>query len=87
MIEQASGQDKALAGVSGRITDRTGAAISGASVSLRDAVGKTRQTTTSADGSFHLAGTAGWTVRVNSDSKRLQDNRAIDRVESEPACA
>jgi hypothetical protein len=55
-IEQASGQDKALAGVSGRITDRTGAAISGASVSLRDAVGKTQQTTTAADGSFHLAG-------------------------------
>lgn len=55
-LEQASGQDKALAGVSGRITDRTGAAISGASVSLRDAVGKTQQTTTAADGSFHLAG-------------------------------
>jgi hypothetical protein len=55
-LEQASGQDKALAGVSGRITDRTGAAVSGASVSLRDAVGKTQQTTTAADGSFHLAG-------------------------------
>jgi len=56
MIEQASGQDKALAGVSGRITDRTGAAISGASVSVRDAIGNTRQTTTSADGSFNLTG-------------------------------
>ena len=55
-IEQASGQDKELAGVSGRITDRTGAAISGASVSLRDSVGKTQHTTTAADGSFHLAG-------------------------------
>ena len=56
MIEQASGQDKALAGVSGRITDRTGAAIPGASVSVRDVLGKTRQTTTSADGSFNLTG-------------------------------
>jgi hypothetical protein len=56
MIEQASGQDKALAGVSGRITDRTGAAISGVSVFVRDAVGKTRETTTSADGSFNLTG-------------------------------
>lgn len=55
MIEQASGQDKTLAEVSGHITDQSGAAISGASVSLRDAAGKTRQTTTSADGSFHLA--------------------------------
>src|SRR5258708_25260599 len=56
MIEQASGQDKALAGVSGRITDRVGAAISGVSVSVRDAIGNTRQTTTSADGSFNLTG-------------------------------
>jgi carboxypeptidase family protein/putative zinc finger protein len=56
MIEQASGQDKALAGVSGRITDRTGAVIPGVSVSVRDAVGKTRQTTTAADGSFNLTG-------------------------------
>jgi hypothetical protein len=56
MIEQASGQDKALAAVSGRITDRTGAAISGVSVSVRDAVGKTRETTTTADGSFNLTG-------------------------------
>jgi hypothetical protein len=53
-IQQASEQDKTLAEVSGRITDRTGAIVSGATVSLRDAGGKTRQTTTSADGSFHL---------------------------------
>jgi len=53
-IERASGQPEAFAGVSGRITDRSGATISGAIVSLRDATGKTRQTTTSADGSFHL---------------------------------
>jgi hypothetical protein len=54
-IERDGGKDKTLAGLSGRITDRTGAVIAGATVTLRDATGKTRQTTTSADGSFHLA--------------------------------
>jgi hypothetical protein len=53
-MDRASGQDKALAEVSGRITDPTGALISGVRISLRDAAGNTRQTTTSADGSFHL---------------------------------
>jgi hypothetical protein len=53
-VERATGQNETLAGVSGRITDRSGATISGARVSLRDAGGKTRQTITSADGSFHL---------------------------------
>jgi len=85
-IAQDSGQAEAFAGVSGRITDRSGATISGARVSLRDAGGQTRQTITSADGSFHLTETTGWTVRVNSDGKRLQDNRTIDPVESEPTC-
>jgi hypothetical protein len=53
-IERASGQAETLAGVSGRITDRTGAVIAGATVTLRDVAGKARQMTTSADGSFHL---------------------------------
>jgi hypothetical protein len=53
-IERASGQADTVAGVSGRITDRTGAVILGATVTLRDAAGKTRQTITGADGSFHL---------------------------------
>jgi hypothetical protein len=53
-IQHASGQFETLAGVSGRITDRSGAIISGATVTLRDAAGKTRETTTGADGSFHL---------------------------------
>lgn len=54
-IERDGGKDETLAGLSGRIIDRTGAVIAGATVTLRDAAGKTRQTTTSADGSFHLA--------------------------------
>ncbi len=53
-IAQDSGQADEFAGVSGRITDRSGANIAGARVFLRDAGGKTRQTITSADGSFHL---------------------------------
>jgi hypothetical protein len=53
-IERASGQVDTVAGLSGRITDRSGAVILGATVTLRDAAGKTRQTMTGADGSFHL---------------------------------
>ena len=53
-IERAREKDETLAGVSGRITDPTGASVSGATVTLSDATGKTRQTKTSADGSFYL---------------------------------
>ena len=53
-IQGASGQAQTLAGISGRITDRTGAVIAGVIVTLSDAAGKMRQTTTGADGSFHL---------------------------------
>jgi hypothetical protein len=53
-IQRARGQGGTLAEVSGRITDRTGAVISGATVTLRDAAGTTRETTTGVDGSFHI---------------------------------
>ena len=53
-IEGAGGRDATLAGVSGRVTDPTGAVVAGATITLRDASGKTRQTTTGTDGSFHL---------------------------------
>lgn len=53
-IAKDSGLAEAFAGVSGRITDRSGAGISGARVSLRDAGGKTRLAITGADGSFHV---------------------------------
>src|SRR5260370_38285889 len=52
--ESASGQADTFAGVSGRVTDRSGAIIAGATVTLRDTSGKTRQTTTDRDGSFRL---------------------------------
>ncbi|MGC1450222.1 MAG: carboxypeptidase regulatory-like domain-containing protein [Candidatus Sulfotelmatobacter sp.] len=54
-IEGAGGRDATLAGISGRVTDPTGAVVAGATITLRDASGKTRQTTTGTDGSFHLA--------------------------------
>jgi hypothetical protein len=53
-VERASEQDATLAGLSGRITDRSGALVAGATVTLRDASGNTRRTTTGTDGSFHL---------------------------------
>jgi hypothetical protein len=53
-VQRASVQADMLSGVSGRITDRTGAIISGATVTLRDVAGKTLETATGADGSFHM---------------------------------
>ena len=53
-IEGAGARDATLGGVSGRVTDRTGAVVAGATITLRDASGKARQTTTGTDGSFHL---------------------------------
>jgi len=53
-IEGAGARDATLGGVSGRVTDPTGAVVAGATITLRDASGKTRQTTTGTDGSFHL---------------------------------
>jgi len=53
-VEGAGGRDATLAGVSGRVTDPSGAVVAGATITLRDASGKTRQTTTGTDGSFHL---------------------------------
>jgi hypothetical protein len=50
----ASSQAQTLAGISGRITDRSGAAIAGVIVTVSDAAGKMRETTTGADGAFHL---------------------------------
>jgi hypothetical protein len=53
-IQSASGEAQMLAGISGHITDRSGASIPGVTVAVSDEAGKTRQTTTSVDGSFHL---------------------------------
>jgi Carboxypeptidase regulatory-like domain/Putative zinc-finger len=55
-VERPSGQDGTLSGVSGRVTDASGAVIPKATVALSDAAGTTRQTATGADGSFQLTG-------------------------------
>jgi hypothetical protein len=47
-------QSATLAGVVGRVTDPSGAVVAGVTVTVRDASGKIRQTTTGADGSFSL---------------------------------
>lgn len=47
-------RDAMLAGVSGHLTDQSGAVVPGATITLRDASGKVRQTTTGTDGSFRL---------------------------------
>lgn len=53
-IEHDSGPDDGTSEVSGRVTDQTGAMISGATVTLRNGAGKMRQTTSNPDGSFDL---------------------------------
>lgn len=52
------GPDDGTSQVSGLVTDQTGAAVGGATVTLRDQTGKTRETTSGGDGSFNLAGVA-----------------------------
>jgi hypothetical protein len=85
-IQGASGQAQTLAGISGRITDRSGASIAGVTVTVRDAAGKTRQTTTGADGSFHLtqlpAGQYGLTATASGFKT---SNQSIELKPSEMA--
>jgi Carboxypeptidase regulatory-like domain/Putative zinc-finger len=85
-IQGATVQAQTLAGISGRITDRSGAAIAGVTVTVRDAAGKTRQTTTGADGSFHLtqlpAGQYGLTATASGFKT---SNQSIELKPSEMA--
>jgi hypothetical protein len=55
-VESSIGQIETASGVSGHVSDASGAVIAGATVVLRDTSGSRRQTATSADGSFRLAG-------------------------------
>jgi hypothetical protein len=55
-IQHDRGPDNGMSEVRGLVTDQTGALVAGATVTLRDAAGEARQTTSSADGSFSLAG-------------------------------
>jgi hypothetical protein len=85
-IQGASGEAQTLAGVSGRIKDRSGASIAGATVTVRDAAGKTRQTTTGTDGSFHLTQLPAGQYRLTATASGFKtSNAAIELKPSEMA--
>lgn len=85
-IQGASGEAQTLAGISGRITDRSGASIAGVTVSVRDAAGKTRQTTTGADGSFHLTQLPAGQYRLTATASGFKTgNESIELKPSEMA--
>jgi hypothetical protein len=54
-IEHDRGPDDRFSQLNGRVIDASGAVISGATVTLRDAAGATRQATTANDGAFDLS--------------------------------
>ena len=85
-IQTASAQNETLAGISGRVTDRTGAVIAGVTVTVRDAAGKTRQTTTGADGSFHLTQLPSGQYRLTATAIGFKtENESIELKPSEIA--
>jgi hypothetical protein len=85
-VERPSGQDNTLSGVSGRVTDASGAVIPKATVVLRDAAGSTRQTTTAADGSFMLAEIPAGRYDLTVAARGFESNRqSIDLKPSELA--
>lgn len=53
-IEHDRGPDDGSSRVNGRVMDASGAVISGATVTLRDSAGATRQATTASDGAFDI---------------------------------
>lgn len=85
-VERLSDQAKTLSGVSGRVTDASGAVISGATVALRDASGSTRQIATAADGSFRLTGIPAGHYDLTVTSPGFRSNQqSIDLKPSELA--
>jgi hypothetical protein len=85
-VERSSGQDGTLSGVSGRVTDASGAVIPKATVALRDASGGIQQTATGADGSFQLAGIpAGRYDMTVTASGFMSSQQSIDLKPSELA--
>ncbi len=85
-IQNASNEAQTLAGISGHITDPSGASIAGVTVTVRDLAGKTRQTTTGVDGTFYLtqlpAGKYQLTATANGFKTR---NESIELKPSEMA--
>ncbi len=73
-IEQGKHNDT-LSGVSGRVTDQSGAGVAKATVALRDAIGNTRQTTTGADGTFMVSEVAEGHYDLTVTAQGFQSNR------------
>jgi hypothetical protein len=85
-VERSSGQDETLSGVSGRVTDITGAVIPNATVALRDASGSTRQIATGADGGFRLTGVPAGHYDLTVTAAGFRSNQqSIDLKPSEVA--
>ncbi|HKV47119.1 MAG TPA: carboxypeptidase-like regulatory domain-containing protein [Candidatus Acidoferrales bacterium] len=85
LVERPSGPET-VSGVSGRVTDQSGAVIAGATVALRDASGGTRQIATEADGSFRLTGIPSGHYDLTVTSPGFKSNQqSIDLKPSELA--
>jgi hypothetical protein len=85
-VERSSAQDETLSGVSGRVTDITGAVIPNATVALRDASGSTRQIATGADGGFRLTGVPAGHYDLTVTAAGFRSNQqSIDLKPSEVA--
>ena len=85
-VERSVGQVETSSGVSGHVTDRSGAVIAGATVVLRDASGTTHQVATSADGSFRLSGISAGHYDLTVTAPGFTNNRqSLDLKPSELA--
>jgi hypothetical protein len=85
-VEPLSGQDETLTGISGRVTDISGAVVPGAAVALRDVSGRARQTATGSDGSFRLTGMPAGHYDLTVTAQGFRTNQqAIDLKPSELA--
>lgn len=74
-IEHNRGPDDGLSEVSGRVTDASGALVAGATVTLRDAAGTTREATTAGDGTFSLTGVAAGKYDLSVTARGFESNR------------
>jgi hypothetical protein len=87
-VERPSGQNDTLSGVSGRVTDASGAVIPKATVALRESSGNgnTLQTPTGADGSFQLTGIPAGRYKLTVTAPGFMSNQqSIDLKPSELA--
>jgi hypothetical protein len=85
-VENTSAQVDTLSGVSGRVTDASGAVIAKATVALRDAAGTTRQTASGEDGSFELTGVPAGRYDLTVTAPGFRSNQqSIDLKPSELA--